>query len=321
MNSKSEQRAVHSRIPEHRPANPKNRLILGTGLLLIAVFLAIVALFFVFSAFSTSLVGQCVAVVDINVPLTIEGVPPSLFDEGMPSSEDYANVIHGLNERDDVGAVVFVFNSPGGSVVATREIYDAVKELDKPSVSYFREVAASGAYYVASGTDYIVSDPNAITGSIGAIATVASMSGLLEKLGVNVTSITSGPHKDIGSSFRNVTEEERVILQDLIDEVYQEFRTVVIENRRAALDVDRFNEVADGRILSGRQAKEAGLVDQLGSKKDAIMKAAELAGIQAESVDDVRVCKVSIGAAQGGLFSMETLARSFETPTTSISYK
>ncbi|MBN1169819.1 signal peptide peptidase SppA [Candidatus Micrarchaeota archaeon] len=303
----------------NKPA--RSRLILETGLLLVAVFLAIVAMFFVFSAFSTNLVGKCVAVVDVNVPLTIEGAPPSLFDGGMPGSEEYAGIIRSLNKRDDVGAVVFVFNSPGGSVVATREIYNAVRELDKPSVSYFREVAASGAYYVASGTDYIVSDPNALTGSMGAIATVTSMSGLFEKLGINVTTVTSGRHKDIGSAFRNVTEDEREILQALIDEVYQEFRTVVLENRRAALNQEKFAEVSDGRILSGRQAKEAGLVDQLGSKRDAIMKAAELAGIDAESIDDIRVCPIQTRGSEGGLFSVESIARYFGTQNPAISYK
>ncbi len=291
--------------------------------MLVLIFLAVVLLFFIFSAFSTMIVGQCVAVVDISVPLTVEGAPQTLFDPGFPGSEELAYVIEGINERDDVGAVVFVFNSPGGSVVATREVYAAVEELDKPSVSYFREMAASGAYYVASGTDYIVSDPDALTGSIGVVATVAQMSGLLEKLGINVTSVQSGPHKDIGSSFRNMTEKEEQILQELVDEVYAEFRDVVLENRKGRLDMARFEEVTDGRILSGRQAKRAGLVDELGSKKDAIMKAADLAGIYYTEYSDIRVCYVETMPTEAGLFSAEALINPIQinSDTPKISYR
>ena len=255
--------------------------------------------------FSTSLMGKCVAVVDIDVPLSVEGVPSTLFSSGVLGSEELANTIDGINARDDVGAVVFVFNSPGGSVVATREVYQSMEELEKPKVAYFREVAASGAYYIASGTDYIISDPDALTGSIGVIATFTEMSGLFEKIGVNVTSITSGEHKDIGSPYRVMSDDERQILQTVVDEVFSEFKSVVIENRKGALDLAKFEEVADGRILTGRQAVVVGLVDQVGTKKDAIIKAAQLSGMEAESIDDVRVCPISTSGEEGGLFSAE----------------
>jgi signal peptide peptidase SppA len=264
-------------LMDHSRKN-KRSLILGTGLLLALVFLAVVVLFFVFSAFSTSLVGQCVAVVDISAPLTVEGMPTSLFDTGYPSSEELAYTIEGINSRDDVGAVVFDFNSPGGSVVA-------------------------------SGTDYIVSDPDALTGSIGVIATVTQMGGLFEKLGINVTAIKSGEHKDIGSSFRNMTVEEQAIMQALVDEIYTEFRGVVVENRKGKLDLQIFNNVSDGRILSGRQAKTAGLVDELGTKKDAIMKAADLANISYDEYGDIRVCYVDATPSEGGLFSAESILK------------
>ncbi len=301
----------------------KRSLILGTGLLLALVFIAVVVLFFIFSAFSTGIVGQCVAVVDISTPLTVEGMPTTIFDLGYPGSEELALTIEEINERDDVGAVVFVFNSPGGSVVATREVYQAVDDLDKPSVSYFREVAASGAYYVASGTDYIVSDPDALTGSIGVIATVTSMSGLFEKLGVNVTAIKSGEHKDIGSSFRNMTDVEQQIMQALVDEIYEEFRGVVVENRKGKLNMALFENVTDGRILSGRQAEKAGLVDELGTKKDAVMKAADLANISYTDYKDIRVCYVDTMPAEGGFFSAESMLRhlGLTSEVPSVSYQ
>jgi protease-4 len=208
-------------------------------------------------------------------------------------------------------------------VVATREVYYSVDSLNKPSVSYFREVAASGAYYVASGTDYIISDPDALTGSIGVIATFTEMQGLFEKLGINVTVVKSGQYKDIGSPYRNMTDEEKAIMQSLVDEVYQEFRGIVLENRGDRLNRIKFDEVADGRILSGRQAESVGLVDEVGTKKDAIMKAAELGGISAERPEDVRICQVSTGATDAGLFSMEGLLRGLQASagTPSISYK
>ena len=287
------------------PETHKRNVLFGTGLVLIAAFLLIILLFFAFSMFSTSLMGKCVAVVDIDVPLSVEGVPSTLFSSGVLGSEELANTIDGINARDDVGAVVFVFNSPGGSVVATREVYQSMEELEKPKVAYFREVAASGAYYIASGTDYIISDPDALTGSIGVIATFTEMSGLFEKIGVNVTSITSGEHKDIGSPYRVMSDDERQILQTVVDEVFSEFKSVVIENRKGALDLAKFEEVADGRILTGRQAVVVGLVDQVGTKKDAIIKAAQLSGMEAESIDDVRVCPISTSGEEGGLFSAE----------------
>lgn len=305
------------------PARPSGILIFGTGVVLVLIFIALVLLFFAFSALSPSLTGKCVAVVDINAPLTVEGEAPSLFAAGYPGSEELAGAIEGINKRDDVGAVLFVFNSPGGSVVATREVYGAVKGLNKPKVAYFREVAASGAYYTATGTDYIVSDPDALTGSIGVIATVTEMGGLLEKIGVNVTAIKSGEHKDIGSPYRNMTSDEEKILQSLIDEVYDEFRSVVVENRKGRLDMARFNEVSDGRVLSGRQALRVGLVDALGTKKDAIMKAAELGGMEASSAEDVRLCPIETAAEKGGLFSVESILSRLQSQSglPALSYK
>ena len=293
-----------------RPARPNAGLLAGTALALALIFIVVIALFFVLSSLTPSLLGKCVAVVDVDMPLTVEGSPPSIFGgAGYPGSEELAQTISSLDGREDVGAVLFVFNSPGGSVVATREIYQSVDELEKPKVSYFREVAASGAYYVASGTDYIVSDPDALTGSIGVIATFAEMGGLFEKLGINVTAIKSGEHKDIGSSYRNMTAEEQAILQSVVDEIYSEFRGVVLENRKGRLDMAKFEEVSDGRILSGRQAQKVGLVDEVGSKRDAVMKAADLAGIEYAGPEDIRICPVTTGVSEPGLFSMEGVLR------------
>jgi len=288
----------------------KRRLIFGTALLLALFFIILVVFFVILAKFLPYLGGKCVAVVDINMPLSVEGSPTTLVNPGYPSSEQLANSIRELNERDDVAAVLFVFNSGGGSVVATHEIYNAVKELKKPKVSYFREVAASGAYYVAAGTDYIISDPAALTGNIGAVATTVSISGLLDKVGINATSITSGAHKDIGSPYRNMTEEEYTILKSIVDEISDEFKTIIIQNRKEKLDYAKFNEIMDGRIMTGRQALAVGLVDELGDKNDAIMKAAELGGLKVEKPEDVKICYVSVAPQEGGILNLESFVNS-----------
>jgi len=219
-----------------------------------------------------------------------------------------------------IKAVVFEINSPGGSVVASGEMYRAVKELDKPKVMFFREVAASGGYYLAMGGDSIVSEPNAITGSIGAIATTLDLSVLFEDLGINFTNIKSGEHKDMGDLNRPLTQEEREILQGIVDDVFSEFRQIVVESRggRPNFSVAKFDEVADGRIMTGRQALKLGLVDELGGKKDALDLAAEMGEIEG----DYEICELSHEASLfDALFSSsanaisQILARAFDLRT------
>ncbi len=290
------------------PAGAKRkRLIVGTVVMLAIAFILMIIFFVALTSLLPHFTGRCVAVVDISMPFTVEGQPMTLIGTGYPGSEELAYAIKELNVREDVGAILFVFNSGGGSVVATHEIYDAVEAVEKPKVSYFREIAASGAYYVASGTDYIIADPASITGNIGVRSvTFISVGGLMEELGINATTVTSGEYKDIGSPYRNMTEEEYQIMQTIVDEVFEEFKNLVKENRKGKLRMSEFENITDGRIMSGKQAVEVGLVDELGNKEDAIMKAAELGGIEAETVDDVRICYVEVLPQEGGLFSMES---------------
>ncbi len=236
----------------------------------------------------------------------------------MPVSEEIAASIRKLDSRDDVGAVVVVVNSPGGSVVATREIYDAVKGLEKPKVAYFREVAAAGAYYVSSAADYIISEPNALTGSIGVIMTLSDMSGLFEKIGLNMSAIKSGEAKDIGSFARPMTEKERHILQALVDEIFSEFKSIVLENRGSRLNMEKFNEILDGRVVSGRQAKEIGLVDELGNKQDAISKAAQLANITDK---EPAICEIKLSSQSSGFFDARSFLSIFEKNAKKVSVK
>ena len=247
-----------------KSAKKRDNVIYGTILVLAIGFLVLVGLVFVLSdSFSIS-GGKCVAVVNINNPLSIEGSPESLLSSALPSSEEIANKIEELDKREDVGAVVFVINSPGGSVVASREIYTSIVNLSKPKVGYFREVAASGAYYISTPLDYIISDPATLTGSIGVIITFSDLSGLFEKIGYNSTSIKSGELKDIGSSDRPITDKEREIIQAAVDEIFEDFKSIVLKHRGSKLNKAKFEEILDGRVITGKQAKAIGLVDELG---------------------------------------------------------
>jgi protease-4 len=177
-----------------------------------------------------------------------------------------------------VKAVVIRVNSPGGSVVASNEIYKAIQDFSKPVVFSFGETAASGGYYIACAGKWIVANPDTLTGSIGVITELPDTNELLQKLGVQIVVIKSGANKDIGSPFRPMTDDEKEIFQAVIDEAYAGFVQIVADGRH--LPEDQVREIADGRVYTGRQAKELGLVDQLGYLEDAIDKAGELGGIQ-----------------------------------------
>ncbi len=262
--------------------------------------------------------SECVGVVEITGDIMVGGTPPSLMDAGTLGSDEIAERIRALDKRDDVKAVLFVVNSPGGSVVGTSEIYDAVVELEKPQVAYFREVAASGAYYLSAPSDYIISSPQCLTGSIGVIATLFQMEELFDNLGVNISTIKAGEHKDMGSISREMTDEEKEILQTIVDEIYSDFKSVILEHRGSKLDMKMFDEITDGRVLSGKQAKEVGLVDELGNKRDALEKAAELGGITYEG--EVPVCEINTAPEEFSIFEVFSFIKQINSHTNNQVY-
>jgi protease-4 len=142
------------------------------------------------------------------------------------------------------------------------------------------DMAASGGYYIACGSDYIFAHPGTLTGSIGVISQFLNVEELLDEIGVDVVVITSGPHKDIGSLFRDMTEEEQALWRGITDQVYGDFVDLVAQARD--LPVEEVRELADGSVYTGQQALERGLVDEVGTPDDAIAKAAELGGIEGE---------------------------------------
>ena len=187
-------------------------------------------------------------------------------------------------ENPSIKAIVLRIDSPGGGVVPSQEIYDAVQRVrnknNKAVIASMGTVAASGGYYIAAATDRIIANPGTLTGSIGVIMETANVEGLLKKIGVEGIVVKSGKFKDIGSPIRKMSQEEQALLQSVMDDVHKQFIDAVAEGR--SLEVSTVQALADGRIFTGRQAKEAKLVDELGNLDDAIQLAADLAGIEGE---------------------------------------
>lgn len=178
-----------------------------------------------------------------------------------------------------VRAVVIRVNSPGGVVAPTQEIYAAVQRVrkGKPVVASLGSVAASGGYYVAAAADRVYANPGTLTGSIGVVMQLANLEGLFKKVGVNYVVVKSGQYKDIGNFARTMTPEERRMLQAMLDDVHNQFIDAVAEGRK--LPRKEVLGFADGRIVSGRQARSLRMVDALGGLDEAIADAAKLAGL------------------------------------------
>jgi protease-4 len=193
-------------------------------------------------------------------------------------------VVEELNDYADdssIKAIVLRIDSPGGGVVVSQEIYNAVKNARKEGkkvVASLGTVAASGGYYVAAAADRIVANPGTLTGSIGVKMEFANIEKLLEKIGVKGVVVKAGEYKDVGSPFRDMSEPEKKILQDVIDDVHNQFIKAVADGRK--MQEAEVRAIADGRIFTGRQALDLKLVDQLGDLADSIKVAGELVGIR-----------------------------------------
>ncbi len=187
-----------------------------------------------------------------------------------------------FGENPSVKAIVLRIDSPGGGVVPSQEIHDAVQRVrnknNKAVIASMGSVAASGGYYIAVATDRIMANSGTLTGSIGVIMEMANVEGLLKKIGVEGVVIKSGRFKDVGSPLRKMSDEEHELLQSVMDDVHRQFIEAVAVGR--GLDVTVVQALADGRIFTGRQAKDSKLVDELGDLEAAIQLAADVAGIE-----------------------------------------
>lgn len=201
----------------------------------------------------------------------------------MDSSKTIEEILEFKN-NDKIKAIILRIDSPGGGVVPSQEIYEEVLKIrqagEKKVVVSMGTVAASGGYYIAAASDQIVANPGTLTGSIGVIMELANIEGLMNKIGVESVVIKSGANKDVGSPFRKMNSEDRAILQRLMDDIHNQFIEAVAGGRGLALEQVR--EMADGSVFTGLQARDLGLVDEIGNLQDTIELTAELAGIEGE---------------------------------------
>jgi protease-4 len=206
---------------------------------------------------------------------------------GAIASQTREQVLEALEvvEEKKFPALLLRIDSPGGTVGDSQEIYSALKKLGEKIkiVASFGNISASGGVYVGVGANYIVSNPGTITGSVGVIIRGNNLQKLLDKVGVSFKVIKSGPYKDILSFDRDLTNEEESILQQLIDSTYEQFVETVAESRK--LSIETVKSFADGRIFSGKQALKLGLVDRLGTEKDAFRWACELVKLDPDKTE------------------------------------
>lgn len=211
-------------------------------------------------------IGKKVGIINIDGPIV--------------SAESTIEQLEKFSIRNDISAVVIRIDSPGGLVAPTQEIYEKIKSLSelKPVIASMGTVAASGGYYIAMGVDTIIANPGTIVGSIGVVINYPVMTELLDKVGVEFETVKSGDLKDVGSYSRKVTESDRKHLNEMVNDMHNQFVNAVSENR-PMLDKKNVFSLADGRVYTGLQSKELGLIDLIGTYEDAIELAGSLAQI------------------------------------------
>jgi protease IV len=262
---------VYLDVSNIRPPQAGNRHSCLVALLIILAIVAVMAgglagLAYLIGDSSTWAGGDSLGVI------RVEGV--------ITESDSIVQALKKFGDEDHIKAIILRIDSPGGGVAATQEIYKEIQrtKAKKNIIASMGSIAASGGLYVAVPADRIVANPATVTGSIGVIMHMMNMQQLMGKIGLDSIVIKSGKYKDIGSSTRPMTEEDRALLQGVIDDMYQQFVTDVAKAR--GLDVEVVRRYADGRIFTGARAKDLGLVDQLGNFEDAVNLAKKLAGLE-----------------------------------------
>lgn len=234
-----------------------------------------------------------VAIIDVTGPITVQAPQSPFATSQMASSERIMNQIDKARTNDQIKAVIFNINSPGGSGVASEEVSRALDSLNKTSVAVIREVGASAAYWIASGTNHIIANPLSAVGSIGVYASYLEFSGFLEDHNITYTKLTSQPSKDIGSPFRELRDDERVFIEDMLDQSHSYFMNYVAEHR--GLSANQIREVNRSLFYNGLDAVDLNLVDSLGGMDDAVSYIENTLNISAQPARFPQL--------QGGLFS------------------
>ncbi|HMQ80462.1 MAG TPA: signal peptide peptidase SppA [Ignavibacteria bacterium] len=274
---------IQNSVTQNQPVYPpkkdnSGRWFWGIFLSLFLLVMIIVAIsFFAFASaikrdggeFVSGGSGDKIAIVEIN--------------DVIVSSEKTVEQIKKFREDKSIKAIILRVNTPGGGVAASQEIYEEVKKTrdsGKIIVVSMGSIAASGGYYIAVGSSLIIANPGTLTGSIGVIAQFISIKDLAEKLGINQTTIKSGSLKDAGSPFKTMSDSDKAYFQDVVDNSFGQFLDVVAKERK--MDKQTLLQYANGRVFTGLQAMEYGLIDSLGTFEDAIRITGKMAGIEGE---------------------------------------
>lgn len=223
-----------------------------------------------------------IAIIDVD-GLLLNGEMPGLLRRGENPVSMFVEKLNAAEADKNVKGIVLRINSPGGTVTASEIMHHEIErykaETGEPVVTVMTDVAASGGYYIACATDYIIAYPSSVTGSIGVIMQMFNVAGTMQKLGITGDAIKSGENKDAGSPFREMEPDEREIFQGLVMQFYERF-VAVVHRGRPAIPEDRLRTLADGRVYSAPQALEAGLIDRIGSIYDAIEEVRTRAGLE-----------------------------------------
>jgi protease IV len=241
--------------------------------------------------------GPRIGVIEVKGEIGTGGLRNSV------DAESTLKVVKRFMDDADMKAVVVRIDSPGGAVAPSQEIYDELRKLadKKIVVCSMGNLAASGGFYIAMACPLIMAEPGTLTGSIGVVSQFPNVKGLADKLAVKVETLKSGKLKDAGNPFREMTPDDRAYWQTLIDQVYGQFVAAVAESRE--LSVDDVKKIADGRVITGQQAQELGLIDEIGNFNDAVDTAKERAGLTGEPrlvygrEDKARVLEELLGGA------------------------
>lgn len=259
--------------------------------------------------------------------IRVRGVISESSDSNAFSSKQnassIANRIREMADKKEIKGLLLDINSPGGTVAATQDIYNALnyfRSKKKPVVALMRDIAASGGFYIAMASDKIVAQPGTMTGSIGVIMQTTNAQELLKKIGVDMGAIKSGNNKDIGAYYKELDPEQKFLLQEMINETYQQFFEAV-QQGRPNVDANLLKIYADGRVFTGAKAQALGLIDALGGEEKAKEYLSELTGIK-----DIKILNQKNKMMEDLLFSFSNLAenslslKQIAKPTPSLAY-
>ncbi len=219
-----------------------------------------------------------IAVIPVIGEITTSGSSGFPLESGGASSTTLVKNLERAEMDESIKAIILEINSPGGTVVASEEVANKIKSIEKPVIAWIREIGTSGAYWIASSSDRIIADPLSITGSIGVIGSYLEFSKLMEKYGIGYEQLTTGKYKDIASPFRELSQEEKNLMAQKLNIIHEAFVDEVAINRK--LPRENVASISTGLFYIGKEAKELGLVDELGGRELAINAAKRLAGIE-----------------------------------------